>query len=67
MCSLCGNGLSAWQYICGPGKNLRVLFLCSSIVCVCVKVEYVKASAKDLITHLHLDNGKYKEYGVGSS
>jgi len=35
--------------------------------CVCVKVEYVKASAKDLIIHLHLDNGKYKEYGVGSS
>jgi hypothetical protein len=34
---------------------------------VCVKEENVTASAKDLFTHLHLDKGKYKESGVGSS
>jgi hypothetical protein len=41
------------------------IFLCSSVMCV--KEEYVKAPAMDLISHLHLDNGKYKESGLGSS
>jgi len=34
---------------------------------VFVKEEYVTESAEDIITHLYLDNEKYKESGVGTS
>jgi hypothetical protein len=60
-----GTDLSVRQYICGPEKRLRFRFLCSSVVCF--NEEYVTASTKDLVTHLHLDNEKYKEYVLGSS